>query len=342
MSETDDENRAQRAEVDASCVEANLRETSEKPSPSGRFRIVVGSYATAPGTWSYSRITVYRVADGAVVADLCRCYDGFHGAIVVKNGREWLISGRSYMSQTIVDLESGAEYEPPGDHYDGHAFCWGHPQLSPDGLTLAVNGCHWACPWEWRFYDFTDPSKGWPELALPEIFDQNDGRFVGDRFELSSTTDGEIAERVVLRRVGDAMEVSERFVSDVERARRDLIERNELAFRAFVAEFKAGDPLYAAMRRGIERHALPDDAMIGWRTPDGEREANKHFRRKDAACFSSERASADLRWRVESGPIEVQLYDPSGNRSERLELPATIEGMDEAMAIIGRAFGASE
>ena len=32
--------------------------------------------------------------------------------------------------------------------------------LSPDGHTLAVDGCHWACPYEYRFFDFTDPARG--------------------------------------------------------------------------------------------------------------------------------------------------------------------------------------
>jgi len=45
-------------------------------------------------------------------------------------------------------------------------FCWAATVLSPDGRTLLVDGCHWACPYEYRFYDFTDPAKGWPALPI--------------------------------------------------------------------------------------------------------------------------------------------------------------------------------
>jgi hypothetical protein len=36
---------------------------------------------------------------------------------------------------------------------------------SPDGLTLAVEGCYWACPYDLVFYNFSDPTK----LPLPEL-----------------------------------------------------------------------------------------------------------------------------------------------------------------------------
>jgi len=109
---------------------------------------------------------VVRLADGATVCDIKRNLFGFHHSFVVKDGREYLITGRSYMSQTIVDLDRGAEYEPEGDHYDGHAFCWTDCFLSPDGHTLAVEGCIWAAPYEIRFFDFTDPAAGWPALPI--------------------------------------------------------------------------------------------------------------------------------------------------------------------------------
>ena len=33
-----------------------------------------------------------------------------------------------------------------------------------------VDGCHWACPYEFRFYDFTDPeNKGWAALPVTEL-----------------------------------------------------------------------------------------------------------------------------------------------------------------------------
>jgi hypothetical protein len=160
-------NRARRAEIERYFVDENLEgDPTERRSPSGRYRLVVRVYRTEPGAWHYSRGTVTRVADGAVVCDLKRNHGGFHHTFLHKNDRDYLIAGRSYMSQTIVDLDGGREYEPDGDHYDGSAFCWMQCLLSPDGNTLVVDGCIWACPGEYRFYDFTDPSRGWPELPI--------------------------------------------------------------------------------------------------------------------------------------------------------------------------------
>jgi hypothetical protein len=137
-------------------------------SPSGRFRLEVRKYRTKPNCWMYSRGTVTRVADGAVVADLCRNYSAFHHSFVTKDGRDFLITGRSYMGQTIVDLEREQAWNDPRwpDGYEGHEFCWAAIKLSPDGRTLLVDGCHWACPYEYRFFDFTDPAQGWPALPI--------------------------------------------------------------------------------------------------------------------------------------------------------------------------------
>jgi hypothetical protein len=137
-------------------------------SPSGRFRLEVRTYRTRPNCWCYSRGTVIRIADGAVVADVCRNYSNFHHSFVSKDGREFLVAGRSYMGQTIVDLDRAQEWNDPKhpDGYDGMEFCWAATMLSPDGTTLLVDGCHWACPYEYRFFDFTDPAKGWPALPI--------------------------------------------------------------------------------------------------------------------------------------------------------------------------------
>lgn len=162
-------------------------EPCEILSPSGRFKLTIRHYNTKKGCWDYSRGTVIRVEDGEEICDIVRNYGSFHHSFVEKRipgecsgcslcrrddgtpfeyCEEWLITGRSYMSQTVVNLETGDIYEPAGDQHDGFAFCWADCMLSPDGNTLMVDGCHWACPYEFRFYDFTDPSKGWPELKI--------------------------------------------------------------------------------------------------------------------------------------------------------------------------------
>lgn len=147
-------------------------------SPSGRFRLEVRAYATRPNCWTYSRGTVVRVADGAIVADVRRNYSAFHCSFVTKDGHDYLIAGRSYMGQTIVDLDRGEEWNDPKhpDGYDGMEFCWAASVLSPDGRTLLVDGCHWACPYEYRFYDLTDPAQGWAALPVRDA----EGKEVAD------------------------------------------------------------------------------------------------------------------------------------------------------------------
>ena len=158
---SDESNAARRTEVARHVVDANLEgEARQVLSPSGRYRLAIRTYRTAPRRWSYTRGTVTRVVDGSVVCDIQRNFNVFHHSFVTKDEHEYLIAGRSYMSQTIIDLDRGREFEPGSDHYGGGAFCWARCYLSPDGNTLAVDGCVWAAPYEYRFFDFTDPSRG--------------------------------------------------------------------------------------------------------------------------------------------------------------------------------------
>jgi len=167
MKDTTQKNLKNRRETEKFiCPENQKSKTEEKLSPSGRYRLLIRWYATKEGCWNYSRGTVYRVSDDEMVCDIVRNYSIFHHSFVTKDDHEYLITGRSYMSQTIVDLDAGIEHEPQEYHYDGLGFCWARAFLSPDGQTLLVDGCHWAAPYEFRFYDFRDPSKGWPEIPV--------------------------------------------------------------------------------------------------------------------------------------------------------------------------------
>lgn len=150
--------------------------TKEELSPSGRHRLVIRYYDQGKDYWRYSRGTVYRVSDGAEVTDVKRNYSVFHHSFVNKNGAEYLISGRSYMGQTIVNLETGVEYNDKtwkSEKYCGFELCWAAHWLSPDGNTLVVNGCVWGGPYGFHFFDFTDPAEGWP--ALEQDFDLDAG-----------------------------------------------------------------------------------------------------------------------------------------------------------------------
>jgi len=150
-------------------------------SPSGKYKLLVRIYRTKEGAWCYSRGTVIELQTDKLVADVKRCYSDFVHAFVLKPDAEYLVTGRSYMGQTVVNLltgeeisdpafynkpEEGSEPDPLFGNYHGHEFCWANIQTLADKNTLMVDGCHWACPYEYRFYDFTNPMKGWPELKI--------------------------------------------------------------------------------------------------------------------------------------------------------------------------------
>lgn len=170
-------------------------EHSEKFSPSGKYRLDIHYYSTRKGCWNYSRGRVYRVADGELIADIKRNYSTFHHGFVVKDGTEYLIGGRSYMNQTIVNLDEAREVEVSDKDLMkmGTAFCWAQPMLTPDGNTLVVDGCHWACPYEFKFFDFTNPDRGWPELPIVrrDEYDKYNGDLSKARHEYLCSDEGD-------------------------------------------------------------------------------------------------------------------------------------------------------
>jgi hypothetical protein len=328
-----------RAEIEAwiDGGEERVDERAEVLSPSGRYRLVIRSVHIPPH-YDYTRGTVTRVADGVEICDIKRNHFVFHHAFVTKDGREYLIAGHSYMSQSVVDLDAGTVYEPPGDHYDSSAFCWVLARLSPDGTTLAVDGCHWACPYEYRFYDFTDPARGWPAVPVAggDVIDVVDGRppvwIDGATFECYQTRPGpdgtlEVAVRTRLRRDGHTMVVVERELSDGERARVAAEAARTAELDAWWSAFSTADPMYLAMAAAIRAHQLPDDGGV-----PAERRIVKFFRRAEP------RASADLIWDVDAR-VAVRTYGADGRLGPETEFPHSVDGIVAAMDAIAAAFG---
>jgi hypothetical protein len=280
---------------------------------------------------------VVRVADDHVICDLVRNLDIFHHTFVTKGDRELLIAGRSYMSQTIVDLDRGLEHEPPGDHHDGSGFCWIKCSLSPDGTTLAVDGCVWACPYEIRFFDFTDPARGWPELPIVggDTVDPSDARppvWVDARTVDVHRSDREQApqERTRLERRGQAMIAVDHWVSGDEQVRRANEARARGAQDAWWEAFRATEAMYLRLVELVRVHALPS-STLGLRP--GAHRIIEYFRREDP------RASADLHWDLDEATLTVQLYDAAGTRARQEPFPHTIAGIEAAVALIATMFG---
>jgi len=303
---------------------------TEELSPSGRYWLAVTRYRRGGRLWDYTRGRVVRVADGKLVCDVKRNLHHFHRTWLTKDGSEWLVAGRSYMSQTLVDLDRGLEYEPPGDRYQGDAFCWAAVFLSPDERTLAVEGCIWGRPYEYRFFDFTDPASGWPALPMAEANEREsllppewrpDGTF-----ECLMTRGTEVVGHTRIAREGDRMIVAEREISDEERERRAV----EAAEEAWWERFTDEDPLYRAMDRALGEHKLP------WTTAKAP--PRTILRRVTRATPP---ASADLEWSASEGAIRTRTYDDKGRLDDELEFDRSTDGMARAVAFIARRFRSS-
>lgn len=280
-------------ETEHMIIETN--KSREFLSPSKKFKLIIRYYKTKKDCWNYSRGTVYKVSDNTEICDIKRNYSSFNFSFVTKNDQEYLITGRSYMSQTIVNLDTGEEFEPEGDQYNGMAFCWSRVYLSPDGNTLLVDGCHWAGPYEYRFYDFTDPSKGWPELETEESFIISDkkgpsfnddgtiscyktsevylplNKFEDDitEEELDEIPDGEFDDPenwesiddicITLKRKEDKIVVVDRWISKLEQER---VEKRRIAIEKYGTwrkKFKTSDPLYLEYQKLLEKYNFPAD-----------------------------------------------------------------------------------
>ncbi|AEG02904.1 hypothetical protein [Methylomonas methanica] len=136
-------------------------------SPSGVFSLEISTYSGWKDSWNYSRGILRYVATGQVITDIIRNYGMFWFTWVVQQtGREFLLCGEDYQGYNVIEPALGTNIVTfPAEAFKGHGFCWAAVHPSPDGRTLAVEGCFWACPYELVFFDFSEPQRS----PLPEL-----------------------------------------------------------------------------------------------------------------------------------------------------------------------------
>jgi hypothetical protein len=99
------------------------------------------------------------IRDGdTIIFEITRNYPRFPFAFFKRDGREWLLCGRSYMQVLFLDLENRKEYEFEAPH----GFIWAHTIPNTDGTLFMVEGCFWAAPYQIAFYK-------WSDINLPPI-----------------------------------------------------------------------------------------------------------------------------------------------------------------------------
>ena len=144
----------------------------EEISPSGQYKLVITSFETRGDGWDYTQGLVYRRGSDEPIANVCRNYSAFPFLWVEGHAKgDFLVCGEDYQGQTVIDLTTGRRRDHlPEEANEGHGFCWASYTYDAEHEVLFVDGCYWACPYEWRAYDFSDPmGKGWPQL---ETFDE--------------------------------------------------------------------------------------------------------------------------------------------------------------------------
>lgn len=142
-------------------IPENITGTEKKVlSPSGKYELTINTYKTKEGCWSYSRGIV--TCGSKIICDIKRNYSEFVYQFMTKDNQEWLICGRSYTGQTFVNLDTGYEYNNDGE---SNSFCWVEIEVNKDASVIAVTGCHWACSYEIKFYDFNE-KDGLKELPI--------------------------------------------------------------------------------------------------------------------------------------------------------------------------------
>jgi hypothetical protein len=135
--------------------------TDLKYSESKRFSVEIETRPTIPGAWGWTRGVLKNVSTGEIITTIDRKYPNFHHSFFVHNGQEWFYSGEHYYHQTIINLETGETYKNQLGNW-----CWTDVKAAFHGNILVVTGCYWGDSYEYRFFDFSHPEKGWPEIDI--------------------------------------------------------------------------------------------------------------------------------------------------------------------------------
>ncbi|KYF49452.1 hypothetical protein BE08_33065 [Sorangium cellulosum] len=206
-------------------------------SPTGKYRLVVSSFSTGEGTWDYTQGAVYRTGAADPIAVVQRNFGSFPFLFVEghPNGHDYLVCGEDYQGQTVIELDTGRRRDHlPAEAAEGVGFCWVEMRFEPPAAMLVVEGCIWACPYEFRFFDFSDPMNGWPEIEASEMVDADrrpptfnaDGTIVCYQSASAGQASGNEAETPIaatwtFRREGLKLVLQGAWVSEEEQARRE-------------------------------------------------------------------------------------------------------------------------
>lgn len=318
-------------------------------SPSGKYLLTITQKPTKPGCWNYS---VGEVTDiekgGTTITTVNRNYSSFPHLFIEghPNRHDYLVCGEDYQGQTVIELDTGKRLDHlPPEAEKGHAFCWAAYEFDIASQLLVVDGCHWACPYEFRFYDFSNPMAGWPQLEADDYIDADNAKkpeINGDIIKTFETAyDDEtkaIASIKTFKREGNKLVLQDEWVSEEEKVRRQKRQEAEERYEAEMKLYKETDPLYLRYKELVKDMPKADShhgigvTYDGW-CPDFKVQERRwchriHFR---GTPSKYEGYTIDLEWGTKTGPIKLVIFK-DGKSHETKWYEHSVSGMEEAFA----------
>ncbi len=343
-----------RKELDSYFVPENAGNPVEHISPSGTYRLVVTPYSTKKGCWNYTQGIVYAQGRDEPLFEVRRNYSVFPFLWIESHpsGHTFLVTGENYQGQTVLELDTGKRRDyVPGEEALGWGFCWAIYKYEASLNILIVDGCYWACPYEYRFFDFADPMQGWPELDMGENYVYSDNRWptiepdgaikcykteYTDDEEEENQKEGPIAATWTFKREGQKLALVEEWASEKELRDREEYEEERRKYKEWLSNFRATDPLYLAAEELMKDPMFNVQESIGvgvtyegW-CPDFKGNERRVTRR----IYEKDENTVDLEWATETGPIKVLVHK---NNTQNRFFPHSIKGMQEAFAYIKEA-----
>lgn len=351
---------------------ADTSRRKEHLSPSGKYKLVVTPYSTKPGAWNYTQGLVYEVGSDEPIAEIQRNYSSFPFLFVENhpNGHSYLVGGSDYQGQTVLELDTGEKRGLlPEEAKQGHGFCWSSYAYNEATKLLVVHGCYWACPYETRFYDFSDPMNGWPLLELvPQDEENGEGYLDDDDKEPTFEPDGTIvwyqskdleddereddeepkkglrvvATRTFKREGLKLIEIAS-WVSEEEQKIRKDREEGLKAWEAWLTDYKANDPLYVRMRELVAQEPFkPADYMSSGTTHDGWCPDFKvHETRICRDIHHAGTFKVSLEIAAKTGPVKLIMSNSKEKSVERFFMEHSVASIEQAF-VVAREFLAGD
>lgn len=342
---------------------AQVDKRHEEESPSGKYRLVITPYTTGEKTWRYSQGLVFRKGQDTPLFEVRRNYGSFPFLWVEDHptGHSFLVCGEDYQGQSVLELDTGRRKDfLPKEASAGHGFCWAEYRFDSKANILVVNGCYWACPYEYKFFDFSNPMEsGWPAIELDGYLDDShadvwpelseDGTLTHkelweDDYSDEDPPPRELASIKTFKREGLKFILVHEWVSDTEELRRAERDESKRAHEAKVAKFRKEDPLYLAYLEQLNdpvwssRSSYESTGVTysGW-CPDFKQSEHRWCRRilnrkQDERGHTVKQGyTVDLEWAITTGPIKM-IVNKDGQAHATKFFEHSSEGMRSAFA----------